>query len=94
MSLGCTASAMGGLGLGMWRWSKDELRRTTCCIRLVCGLAGQSSFDSPGLGLAFPLAEETDRAFTGELHALSFFGSMGFFFYRIRRISHNDPRRR
>jgi len=29
------------------------LRRTTRCIRAVCGLAGQTLSDSPGLGLAF-----------------------------------------
>jgi len=29
-------------------------------VRSVCGLAGRSWFDSPGLGLAFSAAEETD----------------------------------
>jgi hypothetical protein len=38
------------------------LRRTTRCIRLVCGLAGLTLCDSPGLGLAFSLPEETDQA--------------------------------
>ena len=36
------------------------LRRTTRCIRSVCGLAGLTSFVSPGLGLAFSWAGETD----------------------------------
>jgi hypothetical protein len=43
-------------------------------IRKVCGLAGLTLLDSPGLGLAYSEARETDRG-------LSFFGSMGFFFY-------------
>ncbi len=30
-------------------------------IRQVCGLAGQSYFETPGLGLAFTLAWETDH---------------------------------
>jgi hypothetical protein len=39
-----------------------------CCgarrvvIPQVCGLAGLTSFETPGLGLAFTGAEETDRA--------------------------------
>jgi hypothetical protein len=44
----------------MWRWSRDELRRTTRGMAEVGGLAGLTPFDSPGLGLAFSVARETD----------------------------------
>ena len=38
------------------------LRRTTLLIRAVCGLAGRTSRTSVGLGLAFSIADEIDRA--------------------------------
>jgi hypothetical protein len=31
-------------------------------IRPVCGLAGLTYFDSPGFGIAFSIARETDQA--------------------------------
>ena len=36
---------------------RNELRRTTRCIRAACGLAGQTSFETPGFGLAFTMAD-------------------------------------